>query len=67
MKLREKYDGIASISYDITDPIDVIITAVEDMQETGELVSKPYTDDQIVNLGHIMIRNYKIFHSDLCS
>ena len=53
------------MSYDISEPIDVIFTAVKDLREINELAGKPYSEMQIFNLGHIVISNHNIFRSNL--
>lgn len=60
-KLCEKYDDIVGISYVILDPINVIFTAVKDLREIVELPGKPYSEMQIIEIGHIMIGNHNIF------
>jgi len=64
-KLCEKYDDIVGISYVILDPINVIFTAVKDLREIVELPGKPYSEMQIIEIGHIMIGNHNIFWSDI--
>ena len=59
-KLREKYDEVATMAYNISKPVDVIFSAVEDLRKIVELASRPYTDLQIVDLGHIVIGNHNM-------
>jgi len=53
------------MSYDILETNGVIFTTVEDLCEIGGLTGKPYSEIQIVNLGHIVIGNHNMFRSDL--
>jgi len=54
------------VSYNITEPINVIFTSVKDLRDINELTGKPYSETQIVNIAHIMIANHNILQSDLC-
>ena len=53
------------MSYNINEPIDVIYSSIDDLCEIAEMVIKPYTQEQLVDLGYILIANQSVFHSDL--
>jgi hypothetical protein len=42
--LKTKYDTVATMSYDLDEPIDAIFNAVDDLHEIAELALKPYTN-----------------------
>ena len=60
-QLKEKYDEVASISYDITEPIDVIFNDVDNLKEIADLAGRPYSLVQMVDLGYIVIAKQPIF------
>ena len=64
-QLREKYDEVASMIYDITEPIEIIVNAVNDLSEITELAGRPYSPIQMVDLGYIVIAKQPIFRSNV--
>ena len=63
--LKDKYDNVATMSYDIDEPISIIFEAVDDLREIAELANKPYTDQQMVDLAYIVVSKLPIFRSDI--
>ena len=59
--LKSKYDAVEALNYSIDEPIDVIFSAVEDLLEIGELAGRPYSPQQIVDLGFLIISKQRIF------
>ena len=53
------------MSYDITEPIDVIFNSVDDLREIAELAGRPYSPIQMVDLGYMVIVKQPIFRSDV--
>ena len=51
--------------YDISEPIDLIFNAVDDLREIAELATRPYTDIQMVDLGYMVLARQPIFRSDI--
>ena len=43
------------MEYTIDEPISVICDAVEDLVEISELAGRPYSPDQIVDIGYIIL------------
>ena len=54
-----------SISYNISEPINVIFPAVKGLCKISKLTGKSYSEIHIVDLGHIVIGNHNIFWTDL--
>ena len=63
--LKEKYDSVATMSYDINEPISLIFDAVDDLREIAELAIRPYSNQQMVDLGYIVVSRQPIFRSDI--
>ena len=63
--LKTKYDTVATMSYDLDKPIDAIFNAVDDLREIAELALKPYTNQQMVDLGYIVVSRLPVFRSDV--
>ena len=42
-QLKEKYDEVASMSYDITESIDVIFNAVDELRDIADLAGRQYS------------------------
>ena len=53
-KIRENFDDVATMQYDITDPIDIIFNEVDNLREIAELAMRPYTEVQLVDRGYII-------------
>ena len=64
-QLKEKYDDVVTMPYDITEPIDMIFNAVDDLREIAELAGRPYSLIQMVDLGYLVIAKQSIFRSDV--
>ena len=43
------------MAYDLTGPVDVIFDTVDDIRELAELSGKPYSPEQMVDLGYIIV------------
>ena len=56
---------MATIAYNLSKPIAVIFDAVDNQGKLGELVGKPYTPSQIVDLDFLVISNYPIFRDNV--
>ena len=41
-QLRKKYKDVATMTYGIAEPIDIIFDAIDDIREIGELAARPY-------------------------
>ena len=64
-ELQEKYDSTLKMSYNISDPINDIFNAVEDLCEIAELANDPYSERQQVKIGFLILNRQPIFHSDI--
>ena len=64
-ELQNKYDETTKLTYVISDPIDDIYNAVEDLCEIAEFAHTPYTARQKVNIGYLIMSKQPIFRSDL--
>ena len=64
-ELQEKYDSTLKMSYNISDPIDDIFNAVEDLCEIAELANDPYSERQQVKIGFLILNMQPIFRSDI--
>ena len=53
------------MEYQLEDPIDVNNSAVEDPHKRAELTGRPFTPQQIVDIGYLIALKHKIFRSDI--
>ena len=63
---RKYYDVVASMLQNIDEPIDIIFLAIDNICEIAEMVGKPYTPEQLFDMGYIVISAQSVFRSDLC-
>ena len=63
--LKDKFDNVAKMSYNINEPISVIFEAVDDLRKIAKLAKRPYTNQQMVDLGYIVVSKLPIFRSDI--
>ena len=63
--LREHYEKVASMQYNIDEPLDIIYTSVDDLREIVEMSGKSYTLKQLVDLGYMVVASQPVFRSDL--
>ena len=63
--LKYKYDNVATMSYNIDEPISVIFNAVNDLREIAELANRTYTNQQMVDLAYIVVSKLPTFRSDI--
>ena len=63
-ELQQKYDETTKLNFDISDPIDNIFNAVEDLCEIAEFAKTPYSARQKVNIGFLIVSKHPIFQSD---
>ena len=63
--LREQYDAVASMLYNIDESIGVIYSSIDDFREITEMVVNPYIPEQLVDLGYIIITSQSVSHSNL--
>ena len=63
--LRATREAVEQMNYTTDEPISIIFDAVEDLVEIAELVGRPYSPDQIVNIGYIILSKNRIFISDI--
>ena len=66
-KLKEKYDAVATMPYEIVEPIDTIFDAVDDLREIAELANRPYTATQMVDLGYIVVSQPPPSFDQMCN
>ena len=64
-ELQTKYDDTTKMSYSVSDPIDDIFNAVEDLCEIAEFADTPYSPRQQVNIGYLIVNKQPIFRSDV--
>ena len=64
-QLRGKREAVEQMDYKIDEPIAIIFDAIEDLVEIAELAGRPYTADQIVDIGYIVLSKNRIFRSDI--
>jgi len=62
---QERYDAVASMLYKMYEPIDVIYASINDLREIVEMADKPYTLEQLADLGYIVIAGQLVFRSNL--
>ena len=55
-KLRAKRETIEQMDYKIDEPIAIIFDALKDLVEIAELAGRPYSVDQIVDIGYIILK-----------
>ena len=60
-KLQDQEDKIRQMTYDPTNPIDGIFTAIDDLVHYADAANSPYTQPQIVNMGYIILNRTGIF------
>ena len=53
------------MTYNLIDPTDVIFNAVDDLREVVEFSGNPYSPEQMVDLGYIIVPKNVLFRSDL--
>ena len=64
-QLNTKKVNVESMDYQLSDPINVIFSAVEDLQELVELSGRPFTPQKIVYCGYLIVLKHRIFRSDI--
>ena len=60
-ELQGKYDETIKLSYLISNPIDDIFNAVEDLCKIAEFAEAPYSPRQQVNIGYLIVNRQPIF------
>lgn len=63
--MRERFDAVATMQYNIVEFIDVIFNEVYNLREIAELATRPYTDVQMVDLGYIVLSKLPIIRSNI--
>ena len=58
--LRERYEKVVSMQYSIDKPIKIVYTSVDDLREIAEMAGKPYTPDQLVDLGYMVVTSQPV-------
>ena len=53
--LSDKEEDLKKINYDPTNPIDTIFNKIKHHQDIFELVDKFKSDNQLINLGYIIL------------
>ena len=53
--MKSKYNAVEAVQYTINEPISVDFSVSEDIIDIGELAGKPYSPQQIVDLGYFII------------
>ena len=56
---------MASIQYNIDEPIKIIYISVDDLRNKAEMTEKLYTPEQLVDLGYMVVASQLVFRSDL--
>ena len=64
-ELQEKYDTTTKIAYNMSEPIDTIVSVVEDICEIAELEGFPYLPRQQVNIGYLIVSKQPIFRNNV--
>ena len=64
-ELQEKYDETIKLTYQISEPIDVIFDAVEDLCEIADIAGTAYTPEQKVNIGFLIVSKQRVLRSDV--
>ena len=64
-QLRAKYESIEPIEYAIEESISIIFYAIEDLQEISELAGRPFSQAQIIDLGHMAVATNRIFRGNV--
>ena len=64
-ELQEKHDATTKLTYDVSEPIDVIFNAVEDLCEIADLAGCPFSPRQQVNIAYLILQKQPIFRSDV--
>ena len=65
-QLRTQCDSVELIEYAIEELITIIFDTIEDLVEIRELAGRPYSMQQVVDLGYIIISKNRIFRSGIC-
>ena len=45
--------------------MDIMYTSVKELRDLAEMASKPYTPEQLVDLGYMVVASQPVFRSDL--
>ena len=64
-QLRAKQEAVRKMEYQKQESITIIFGAVEDLAEIEELAGRPYSPDQIVDIGYIVLIKNIIFRSNI--
>ena len=49
-----------------TEPVDTLITKIDDLADIADLAGSPLTDRQRVDVGYIILQGAKPFKNSLC-
>ena len=64
-QLRGKIDAVEKIQYQMDEPNAIIFDTIEDLVKIVELAGRPYSLDQVVDIGYIVLSKNRIFHSGI--
>ena len=53
------------MEYKLEEPINIIFDAVEDLVEIEELAGRPYTPEQAIDLGYIILSKTWFFRGEI--
>ena len=53
------------MEYQLEEQMDVIFPAVGYLQELAELTDRPFTPQQIIDIGYFIVSKHRIFRSDI--
>ena len=56
---------MALMIYNIDESIDIIYTSADDLRKIVEMAGKPYTPEQPVDLGYMVVSFQPVFQLDL--
>ena len=62
---HDNHDTTAKLTYDVSEPINTIFNAVEDLCRVVELSGSPYASRQQVNIGYLIFNKEPIFRGDV--
>jgi len=60
-----KADQVKKLTYDITNPIDSIFNEIEELSEYAEAAETPYSPNQLIDIGYIIISKNMAFQQDV--
>ena len=64
-EVTEKFQATANMYYDISQPVDMIFNAIENLVELAEYANSPMTSQQMIDMAHVPLGKQPIFLNDI--